>query len=115
MTEKTSQQPPPAVGPCPTLIQISTQHHPATRLSLLEGGKDHRKDFMTNYKYAPHIYISSSMILFGWLRGWSGGAKVLGKLPVPGRPTNLDYSGARAYSQKNILSSSCDFFLPLVK
>ena len=23
-------------------------------------------------------------------RGWSGGAKVLGKLPVPGRPTNLD-------------------------
>ena len=27
--------------------------------------------------------------------GWSGGAKVLGKLPVPGRPTNLDNSGAR--------------------
>ena len=27
--------------------------------------------------------------------GWSGGAKVLGKLPVPGRPTNLDYSGAK--------------------
>ena len=24
--------------------------------------------------------------------GWSGGAKVLGKLPVPGRPTYLDYS-----------------------
>ena len=30
-------------------------------------------------------------------RGWSGGAKVLGNLPVPGRPTNLDYSRARAY------------------
>ena len=30
-------------------------------------------------------------------RGWSGGAMVLGKLPVPGRPTNLDYSRARAY------------------
>ena len=29
--------------------------------------------------------------------GWSGGAKVLGKLPVPGRPTDLDYSTARAY------------------
>ena len=29
--------------------------------------------------------------------GWSGGAKVLGNLPVPGRPTNLDYSRARAY------------------
>ena len=30
-------------------------------------------------------------------RGWSGGAKVLGKLSVPGRPTYLDYSRARAY------------------
>ena len=29
--------------------------------------------------------------------GWSGGAKVLGNLPVPGRPTYLDYSRARAY------------------
>ena len=32
-----------------------------------------------------------------WERGWSGGAKVLGKLPVPGRPSNMDYSRARAY------------------
>ena len=31
------------------------------------------------------------------VRGWSGGAKVLGKLPVPGCPTDLDYSRARAY------------------
>ena len=31
------------------------------------------------------------------LRGWSGGAKVLDKLPVPGRLTNLAYSRARAY------------------
>ena len=30
-------------------------------------------------------------------RGWSGGAKVLGKLPVPGRPTYLDNSRAGAY------------------
>ena len=29
-------------------------------------------------------------------KGWSGGAKVLGELPVPGRPTNLDYCRARA-------------------
>ena len=28
-------------------------------------------------------------------RGWSGGAMVLGKLPVPGLPTNLNYSRAR--------------------
>ena len=31
------------------------------------------------------------------VRGWSGGAMVLGKLLVPGRPTNLDNSRARAY------------------
>ena len=30
-------------------------------------------------------------------RGWSGGAMVLGKLPVPGRLTSLDKSRARAY------------------
>ena len=30
-------------------------------------------------------------------RGWSGGALVMGKLSVPGRPTNLNYSRARAY------------------
>ena len=36
-----------------------------------------------------------TLLLHG--RGWSGGAKVLGKLPVPGRPTDLDYSRARAY------------------
>ena len=30
--------------------------------------------------------------------GWSGGAKVLGKLSVPGRPTYLDFSRARALS-----------------
>ena len=31
------------------------------------------------------------------LRGWSGGAMVLGKLPVPGRPAYLDMSRARAF------------------
>ena len=30
-------------------------------------------------------------------RGWSGGAMVLGKLLVPGRPSNLDHSRARTY------------------
>ena len=31
-------------------------------------------------------------------RGWSGGAMVLGKLPVPGRPTIWIIGRARAYS-----------------
>ena len=30
-------------------------------------------------------------------KGWSGGAMLLGKLSVPGRPTNLNSSRARAY------------------
>ena len=34
---------------------------------------------------------------FDWDWGWSGGAKVLGKLTVPGRPASLDDSRARAY------------------
>ena len=31
------------------------------------------------------------------MRGWSGGALVLGKFSVPGRPANLDNRRARAY------------------
>ena len=31
------------------------------------------------------------------IHGWSGGAMVLGNLPVPGRPTSLDKSRARAF------------------
>ena len=34
------------------------------------------------------FHIGSDTILK--LMGWLGGAKVLGKLSVPGRPTNLD-------------------------
>ena len=41
-----------------------------------------------------HMSNMAAMPIYG---GWSGGAKVLDKLPVPGRPTNLDYSRARAY------------------
>ena len=36
--------------------------------------------FSLIYPFSP---FSSSL----WERGWSGGAMVLGKLPVPGRPT----------------------------
>ena len=35
------------------------------------------------------------ILLEWWV--WSGGVKVLGKLPVAGRPTNLAYSRAGAY------------------
>ena len=38
--------------------------------------------------------VCVSVYPFDYQWGWSGGAKVLGKLPVP---ANLDYSGARAY------------------
>ena len=38
---------------------------------------------------------------------FGGGAKVLGKLPVPGRPTNVDYSRARA----NYACSRCGWLL----
>ena len=35
------------------------------------------------------------------IRGWSGGVKVLDKLSVPGRPTNLDNSRTRAYCARS--------------
>ena len=35
--------------------------------------------------------------VFEPLKGWLGGAKVLGKLPVQGRPTNFDYSRTWVY------------------
>ena len=57
----------------------------------------------------------------GW--GGGGGAKVLGKLPVPGRPTNLAYRRTRAYCAFSRCGWSCldislssitsVFFLPL--
>ena len=61
--------------------------------------------FEENCKYEyilKHIFRGVTCIVYCiemsykyW--GWSGGAKVLGKLSVPGRPTSLDYSRARAY------------------
>ena len=35
------------------------------------------------------ILVIGAYLLLPSLRGWSGGAMVLGKLPVPGRPTIL--------------------------
>ena len=56
--------------------------------------------------YAYHIifrilllltYTTDIVELTRVVRVWSGGAMVLDKLPVPGRPTSLDDSKARAY------------------
>ena len=41
--------------------------------------------------------MSESDLFMPMYRGWSGGAKVPGKLSVPGRPTSLDDGRARAY------------------
>ena len=51
-----------------------------------------------SFKYLKRFIPKEHYSLFDrkqW--GWSGGAMVLGELPVPGRPTNLDKSRARAY------------------
>ena len=52
-----------------------------------------REDSQGALRFAPvRLSVSPSI---RWV--WSGGAKVLGKLSVPGRPTSLDDSRARAY------------------
>ena len=43
------------------------------------------------------LYYVSSIISSPIKSGVVGCTMALGKLPVPGRPTNLDYSRARAY------------------
>ena len=49
-----------------------------------------------NYNYYHyHYYYHYYYCYYYW--GWFGGAMVLGKLSVPGRPPNLDKSRARAY------------------
>ena len=63
------------------------------RLTSLERSKALTKD----PNLAPMKSDLAPVALTLSCRGWSGGAMVLGKLPVPGRPTNLDHSRARAY------------------
>ena len=46
-------------------------------------------------KFLGFSLVATRLSDYHW--GWSGGAMVLGKLPVLGRPTNLDESRARAY------------------
>ena len=54
----------------------------------------------TSVLYARHLsqlFVEYCDTVSRSCGGRSGGAMVLGKLPVLGRPTNLDKSGARAY------------------
>ena len=58
----------------------------------------------TYYAWAYHrisvlfsLSLSLFLSLFFSIAQGKGGAMVLGKLSVPGRPTNLNYSRARAY------------------
>ena len=82
-----------AVGPCPTIIQIDrtsrhrkfTQHHRTTQL-YFSSTKFNNTISWAN-KVAPD---KMHLIYVTVLSGRSGGAMVLGKLSVPGRPTNLD-------------------------
>ena len=53
------------------------------------------------------IFYSVHELLSYPSRGWSGGAMVLFKLPVPGRPTTLDYSRARAYCACSRCGGGC--------
>ena len=52
---------------------------------------------MTSSRKRKTFQRLCSISSFKMGRGWSGGAMVLGELPVPGRPTSLDKSRARAY------------------
>ena len=48
-------------------------------------------------KLAKSIPVHSLILSSHLFLGWSGGAMVLGKLPLPGRPTYLEKSRAKAY------------------
>ena len=59
-------------------------------------------DFAVRYSFFPKLFQKPS--------GRSGGAMVLGKLPVLRRPTNLDKSGARAYCACSRCGGCLDIF-----
>ena len=88
-----SKQPPPtptasSVGPCPTVIQTVGRPGPG-RLSrtipaILDLGRRSKNDRLLST--ATPLTCNNSTLAAKTLR-WSGGAVVLAKLPVPGRPT----------------------------
>ena len=55
---------------------------------VIVASRENEKSYDRNFKMAAMpIYGKNHSIDFFSRRGWSGGAMVLGKLPVPGRPT----------------------------
>ena len=52
--------------------------------------------FSESEKLLHKILFFSEVCVWGG-GGGSGGVMVLGKLPVPGRPPNLDYSRTKTY------------------
>ena len=120
MIVKMSKQPPPAptasaIGPCPAVIKIvgcpGTGSLPSTIAPpdhpLFVWNLPKKSIRWSTTQHLAVCQICCWLVVLGltalWdnisvyiRRGWSGGAKVLGKLPVLGRPTNLDYSRARA-------------------
>ena len=109
-----SKQPPPVptastIGPCPTIIQIVGRPGTGSLPSTI-APPDHPpqicrtprhwkfiQDHRTTRPPPAQLALSYYYSYYQNPRGWSDGAMVLGKLPVPGRHTNLDYSRARAY------------------
>ena len=62
----------------------------------------------------PDILFITSIIslLSSSLQGWSGGAMMVGKLPVPGRPTNLDNGRVRRLQEAQVGMIWTFFILP---
>ena len=81
-----------AVGAGGSCLDIFTLIYPSTSLSpsLWETAR-------YRLKYCLKGPLNPKQPTTKKKEGWSGGAMVLGKLPVPGRPTYVDYSRARAY------------------
>ena len=69
------------------LQMLDTVHHQGLRLAL---GAFRTSPVTRLYVEAdePSLYLRREKLSLQY-EGWSGGAKVLGKLPVPGRPTIL--------------------------
>ena len=77
----------------PSLKLLFWKHHPAVRQYQVLLKRTHigftHQDILTTWCLACCMALSL-------LQGCSGGAMVLGKLPDPGRPTNLANSSARS-------------------